>query len=456
MSNRLNDAMKGDGSRNSMGRVPGTPAGKRHSGLDPSTVNAMFPDAAAAIASEKAKYTKQTGNQPSSNRNSAVYDNRASLTAPGISGLVDDHGPVPGSPWGSRSNDQASRPKSATGPSPMGQFMQPPPSAGGLRSPAPPQIMGNSNLQSTTINAPDNQGMDMPLVSPYAPQGGSWASMVNTPMVSNFNLGHTSAQSDMIANATAMKLAALSTHNNRVALDDNVRKYRRARSNDGQGPMSPGFQNNMQNNMPGANVVMINEHGQVLTRDQVIALQAQQNAFGNRSRPSSPGLAMQGGFGQMQFTSPQNNGFLTAYDGTSPMMNNSLGMGSLNIGQYGMNGQDVYLSDHGEMRGRSPRGRRGSSKPPEDPTDPSLLQDIPSWLRSLRLHKYTDNLKDMNWTELVELDEAALEARGVNALGARRKMLKVFEQVKGIISITFMHDSIANYFSEAKAEGKLA
>ena len=91
-----------------------------------------------------------------------------------------------------------------------------------------------------------------------------------------------------------------------------------------------------------------------------------------------------------------------------------------------------YLSDHSDInRGRSPRGRRGSSKPPEDPTDPSLLQDIPSWLRSLRLHKYTDNLKDMRWEDLIELDDKQLEDRGVNALGARRKMLKVFEQVKG-------------------------
>ena len=210
----------------------------------------------------------------------------------------------------------------------------------------------------------------------------------------------------------------------------------RSRSNDGhainnQGPLSPG--------LPGvanANVVMVNEHGQILNRDQILALQGQQNAGfgGSRSRPSSPGLAMHGagGFSHMGFASPQNNGFLSAYDGTSPLMNN--GMGGLNLNQFGMGGgHEGYLSDHSDMaRGRSPRGRRGSSKPPEDPTDPSLLQDIPSWLRSLRLHKYTDNLKDMNWTELVELDDKALEDRGVNALGARRKMLKVFEQVKGL------------------------
>jgi hypothetical protein len=112
-------------------------------------------------------------------------------------------------------------------------------------------------------------------------------------------------------------------------------------------------------------------------------------------------------------------------------------MSSLTVGSFGLGGgHEGYVSDD-MNRGRSPRGRRGSSKPPEDPTDPSLLQDIPSWLRSLRLHKYTDNLKDMNWTELVELDEKALEERGVNALGARRKMLKVFEQVKGRSSQLF-------------------
>lgn len=429
MSTRLNDAMNKlsvDGSRNPQGRQPPTPSTKRHSGLDPSTINAMFPDAAAAIATEKAKYTQQTGNTPASNRNSAAFDTRTPLAAPTISAPSEDHATQqPSSPWAARGSD-ISRPKSSSGQTPMGQFMQPPPSAG-LRSPRP-QISGSSNLQSTTVNAPELHGSDLPMLSPYNASSGNWASMVNTPMVPNFNTSG-SSQADMVANATAMKLAALSTVNNRFALDD-VRKFRRARSNDG-GPISP----SLAGGMPGANVVMINEHGQVLNRDQVLALQAQQNAAfgGRRSRPSSPGLPLHSsGFAQLGFASPQNNGFLAAYDGSSPLMNG--GMGSLNIGSYGMGAHEGYLSDHSDMvRGRSPRGRRGSSKPPEDPTDPSLLQDIPSWLRSLRLHKYTDNLKDMNWTELVELDDQALEEKGVNALGARRKMLKVFEQVKGML-----------------------
>ncbi|KAK3375211.1 hypothetical protein B0H63DRAFT_400778 [Podospora didyma] len=430
MSNRLSDAMSKldvGSARNSLARPSAGPNVKRHSGLDPSTINAMFPDAAAAIATEKAKFTQQTGNPPTSTRNSLV-DNRgsiaAALAAPAISTPKDDlNGQNPASPWGA--ND-SSRPKSSSGQPPMGQFVQPPPSAGALRSPRH-QISGNNNIQNTTLTSGDQSGPDMPLMSPY--QSNNWASQLNTPMVPTFNQQNQGNNADMVANATAMKLAALSTVNNRFALDD-VRKYRRARSNDApshaQNPLSPGAPG-----MQGTNIVMVNEHGQVLNQSHMMALQQQSLSFGGRSRPSSPGMPVQNYGPAFAFTSPQSNGFLSAYDGGSQLMNN--GLAPVNLSQFGLGGHEGYLSDHSDMtRGRSPRGRRGSSKPPEDPTDPTLLQDIPSWLRSLRLHKYTDNLKDMKWTELVELDDKQLEERGVNALGARRKMLKVFEQVKGM------------------------
>ncbi|KAK5988747.1 RNA-binding protein VTS1 [Cladobotryum mycophilum] len=438
MSSRLSDAMNKlnvDPARNSFNRNSTISTTKRHSGLDPSTINAMFPDAAAAIATEKAKFTQQTGNPPSSNRNSAAIDPRSSITGSGIPGGAQEprESAISSSvsPWGGSSGDQVTTSKTAVSQTPMGQFVQPPPS-GGLRSPRP-QISSNSAIQTTTLTTRDNVPSELPLLSPYAGGGsGNWASMVNTPMAPTFGTGnHSGTQADMIANATAMKLAALSTVNNRFALDD-VRKYRRARSNDapigGHSQMSPPSHNVA---LPSTNVVMINEHGQVLNRDQVLALQAQQRVglAGQRSRPSSPGIPMQTSMGAMShFASPQHNGFLSAYD-NSGLLNS--GIPSVALGPLGMGGHEGYLSDHSDMvRGRSPRGRRGSSKPPEDPTDPTLLQDIPSWLRSLRLHKYTDNLKDMKWTELVELDDKALEDRGVNALGARRKMLKVFEQVK--------------------------
>ena len=421
----MNDAMNKESTRHSLGRPLPSPGNKRLSGLDASTITAMFPDAAAAIAKKKAEYTQHTGNPPTSNRNSAAFGERTSLVAPSISEPTDtikeNLSQPPPIPWGQRSTEN--RPKSSSGQQPMGQFSQPPASAG-LRSPRPLQLSGQSNVQNTSVNVPENSN-ELPMLSPYNVGNASWASMTNTPMAPNFNTQQAATQADMVANATAMKLAALSTVNNRIALDD-VRKYRRARSNDGdsntnQIPLSPGLPQS---------VLVVNESGQVLNSQplsahQLAAIQAQQQAAfaTQRSRPDSPGIAMHG---SIAFAPPQNNGYLAAYDASAGM---SGGMGALNLTQYGMGhggSHEGYLSDHSEMaRGRSPRGRRGSSKPPEDPTDPSLLQDIPNWLRSLRLHKYTDNLKDYKWTELVELDDKGLEDRGVNALGARRKMLKV-------------------------------
>ena len=393
----------------------------------------MFPDAANAIAKQKEQFTQQTGLAPTSNRNSTIGD-RTSLIAPTISAPDDGKREIstqpPGSPWVARSavaQQSIERPKSSSGQPPMGQFTQPPPSSAGLRSPHPLQLSGDANLQSTTLTAPDNPMNNISnLLSPY--QGsGNWASMVNTPMVTSFPTQQQGAnQADMVANATAMKLAALSTVNNRIQFDD-ARKFRRARSSEGNGqPASPGI--------PPANFVMTNEHGQMLTPQQAAALQAQLQAQqiaaygGRRSRPNSPGLMVTGTAGTiagLNFPVPQQNGYLAAYDSATAAL------AGLNLNQFGIglasSTHDGQMSDHGEMhqRGRSPRGRRGTSKPPEDPTNVELLQDIPGWLRSLRLHKYTDNLKDLSWQELVELDDEGLEKRGVNALGARRKMLKV-------------------------------
>lgn len=62
--------------------------------------------------------------------------------------------------------------------------------------------------------------------------------------------------------------------------------------------------------------------------------------------------------------------------------------------------------------------------------DPELLKDVPAWLRSLRLHKYNACFEGMIWQEMVELDDAALEKKGVAALGARRRLLRSFDHVR--------------------------
>ncbi|KAL3233702.1 RNA-binding protein VTS1 [Nakaseomyces bracarensis] len=71
-----------------------------------------------------------------------------------------------------------------------------------------------------------------------------------------------------------------------------------------------------------------------------------------------------------------------------------------------------------------------SSMTPKSLTDPKLLNNIPIWLKTLRLHKYSDILSDLRWEKLIYLEDGDLLNRGVMALGARRKLLKAFNIVK--------------------------
>ena len=73
----------------------------------------------------------------------------------------------------------------------------------------------------------------------------------------------------------------------------------------------------------------------------------------------------------------------------------------------------------------------------QEEVDPELLEDVPAWLRSLRLHKYTPNFEGMSWRDMVTLDETQLQAKGVVALGARRKLLRTFEIVRKRMTTEF-------------------
>ncbi|KAF9020459.1 hypothetical protein BDZ89DRAFT_1072201 [Hymenopellis radicata] len=76
-------------------------------------------------------------------------------------------------------------------------------------------------------------------------------------------------------------------------------------------------------------------------------------------------------------------------------------------------------------------GSTGSgTTPKEEDIDPELLEDVPAWLKSLRLHKYTACFEGMTWRQMVDLDEPTMETMGVVALGARRRLTKTFEAVK--------------------------
>src|SRR5690242_15583990 len=105
MTQKLTDAMSklttGENRHSVLGRPPPSPgAGKRASGLDPSTIHRMFPDAAAAIAKQKSEFTEAVGVPPASNRNSTVVGDRSSMLAPTISAPDENSKEnAPASPW---------------------------------------------------------------------------------------------------------------------------------------------------------------------------------------------------------------------------------------------------------------------------------------------------------------------------------------------------------------------
>lgn len=59
---------------------------------------------------------------------------------------------------------------------------------------------------------------------------------------------------------------------------------------------------------------------------------------------------------------------------------------------------------------------------------PLLQKSVAVWLKLHRLHKYTEVLSEFTWSQLINLTDDQLLASGVQALGARRKLLRLFEQ----------------------------
>ncbi|KAI8096455.1 uncharacterized protein BX664DRAFT_324037 [Halteromyces radiatus] len=76
------------------------------------------------------------------------------------------------------------------------------------------------------------------------------------------------------------------------------------------------------------------------------------------------------------------------------------------------------------------QGKSKEKKTVDSVVDMELLNDVPGWFRSLRLHKYNAIFESMRWQDIIRLSDQDLQTKGVAALGARRKMLKVFETVR--------------------------
>ncbi|CAE7133070.1 unnamed protein product [Rhizoctonia solani] len=341
------------------------------------------------------------------------------------------------------------------GPSPTPDLLSPPPA--GTR----PKSTDFTGVAAQFRKGADNDDQLSPMVS------GNWASMVNTPVVPMFaggsNAGSTNNGTDANGqnlDAAAHKLANWTMGNNPggpvVQLDD-ARKFRRTSNATKSADATKDAQ-------AAAAAAAAQRKPQPPNQGFLSPQQAQPNWQHQQQQQSrSPGGARFPGddpnamanfnMGGLSPGMGMNMGMMNGFGMMTPGMVPGFGMNNIEglqaqllaaqiaqlnagfpLGMMGMQQQQP-----GPRSTRSATSGRRSPKPPaasaggkggEDDVDPSLLNDVPGWLRSLRLHKYTPNFEGMHWKDMVVMDEAALEAKGVAALGARRKMLKTFQVVR--------------------------
>lgn len=453
-------------------------------------------DMNASVSLHLPSQPSSIGNFPTTNNN----NNTNPLTAKQISRK--DF-----TPW--THSDEINRPKSAdvalSSPSATNlhsQFkLNPPPSQSSLAnrystsSPPPSQningLGGVNNLNSQfPVSLPDDQHSVFSSLFPPMDFSGSWASAVNTPVTTSFpNLQQQSAvATNEIVNNTAMKLAALSTVNNRVVLDSDVKKYRRG--NHKNGGSSSG--NNNGNNNNGSSVSVSgssssNPQSRSISNDSTayeanfvkpVAMHPSHSnpnyshGTSNSNNNTHNGHSSHGNTHLTHNThtssslKPPSSGGHRSHSRSRSRDTNSSSLSDQNHMHNSNNSHNNHNSHHNIHNNHSssftshtnsstpglsvsssssvqapqssssqPSASQASVPAPSSSKDaymdPSLLADTSAWLKVLRLHKYTPVLGSLHWKELVMLDDAQLEERGVSALGARRKMLKVFEQIRG-------------------------
>ena len=367
-------------------------------------------------------------------------------------------------------------------------------------------------LASAASKSPRPSGPLDDTLSPIT-NSGNWASMVNTPLVPMFgddNNGNGQATLD----AAASQLANVGQDGRGVLLDQDVSKYRRKSGNPQGGPgshsspmaspnlaaaaTSPGLWNASQNDflrqamaqsspLPGsANSGSFNMQ---MSPNSLAGLQSPSGGLSNpMNMQMMNAMAAMGGLGNMsaaQFLTMQQQilqnqqqiaamaagNYQNSLNSSSNFRQQPPSGGNRSAGMPGSAFQNLS-PNMGAMANsagrRSPASNTRTPLPPrsgggqqsatsathgeEDIADLKLLQDIPNWLRVLRLHKYTPNFENTDWKEIVVMSDKDLEAKGVAALGARRKMLKTFETVREKHGIPHPEGSVTAEAAD-KAEG---
>ncbi|KAG0756679.1 hypothetical protein G6F21_010767 [Rhizopus arrhizus] len=94
------------------------------------------------------------------------------------------------------------------------------------------------------------------------------------------------------------------------------------------------------------------------------------------------------------------------------------------------NSDTQQLTGLARRRKRSSQARALKDKIAAETVDFELMKDVQAWLRSLRLHKYGHAFIGLDWKQVVRMSDQDMIDAGVNTIGARRKLLKVFENVQ--------------------------
>lgn len=350
-------------------------------GPDSAAIQQMFPDAAAALASQRAELNRKkngqimAGTAPSSLSQSTIH------LAP-----KDENQRTPWTPSFRKTFEAPTRPKSA--------------------EPTNSSMLRNS-LQGTPLRSPRS---DLNATSaPYSPfesasgnGGQNWASMTNTPASAMFpqslsSIG--SLQQRLAASGVPRASSSVVSNSPKIVLENDATKFRRSSRTPSNTEHTSLF--------PSSPIMMYDENGQLMSVQATEALTSSIN--GRFTQP--PLIATPGQNGSWQLLNTGSSPFV--YPSSSPVVNMDGG----------------YHSDNSTNRRRTP-----VPKPVENPADPQLLSDVSAWLRQLRLHKYTDNMAGMTWQQMVKMSDSDLEAKGVTALGARRKLMKAFETVNQAIA----------------------
>lgn len=440
--------------------------------LSPDSANVLSSanDAAATLAQQRAKLKANAAHRISAPALASTTDGGRNVWATGVSQL----GQV-----AERSSDAPAQELTV-------------PSVAASR-PKSTDFSGLANaLRSPRLSSDPDESQLSPMV------GGNWASMVNTPLVPMFDASQAGTGGQNL-DAAAAKLAnwqmGSAGGGGRIKLDD-ATKFRRTSKGNGDGSGQGTDANNavynddgdliapgggtqqgqqqqlrngsggFRNPNGGGNNFLGSGQGWAGARSPALS-NVSSGRFGGSDEGAMNGMNP-GGF-NMGMPSPGLGMGMAGLAGMGQMNPFNMNMLSMNLGAMGLTpeaqllaaqmaaangfvqpgmspfGMGMQQQQQGGMRanrapGRSPgpkatSSRDGGNKEKDEEVDPSVLGDVPAWLRSLRLHKYTPNFEHMRWQDMVVMDEAALEAKGVAALGARRKMLKTFEAVRNKMGI---------------------